>query len=62
MRIADRITVALIGMLGLICVATLLAVATDTLTVKEATDLFLLVGSPIIGITGFAVGVTLVRR
>lgn len=57
-----RLTWALCGLLGLICLGTLLAVATGSLTTADALDLFLVIGSPVVGLTAFAVGYALARR
>ena len=57
-----RLAMALLALLGLSIVGTLVTVATGKLTTDEATALFAILVSPLLGLTGFAVGCVMARR
>lgn len=57
-----RVAIALLALLALSILGTLVTVATGNLTVDEATSLFAILVSPLLGLTGFAVGCTMARR
>jgi hypothetical protein len=57
-----RITVALVGLMGLTIMGILLAAVFSMVTVDEAKSLALYLLTPISGIVGFAVAFTLARQ
>jgi hypothetical protein len=54
-----RITAALLTLLGVVTLCTILAAASGMLTVDEAKTLYLAIGTPLLVLTGFAVGFSL---
>ncbi len=57
-----RLTVALWTLVAVVTLCTLLSAASHMLTVHEAIQMYLTLGTPLLMLAGFALGVTLSRR